>query len=128
MRSKSQHPEIASLNDLYKIGFTRSPITERIKNAKSDPTFLMAPVEVVAEYQCLNMNSQKLELLIHKFFAESCLNLDITGAGGQRIEPREWFVVPLGIIDQTIMLLISGEIVRYRYDPDRQEIRLRNAT
>lgn len=126
LRSKSQNLEISSIEDLYKIGFSKQPVNDRIKNAEKEPTFLMAPVEVVAEYQCLNLNSQKLELLLHRFFAESCLNLDISNFENQRIEPREWFVVPIEIIDQAITLLISGEIIHYRYDAIKQEIVLRD--
>lgn len=125
VRSKSQNPDITSIENLYKIGFSKQPVVERVKKAENEPTYLMAPVEVVAEYRCFNMNSQKLELLIHRFFAESCLNLDISSADGQRIEPREWFVVPLEIIDQAIAMLISGDIIHYKYDPHRQEVVLR---
>jgi len=32
--------------------------------------------------------------------------------------PREWFVAPLEIIEQAIGLVMSGEIVEYRYDGD----------
>ncbi len=122
LKSLSDRPEIKSIENLYKIGFSRIPIQERIKTASQDPTFLMAPVSIVAAYHCYNLNPQKLELLLHTFFGKVCLNVDIYDAKGQRCIPREWFIVPLDIVEQAIQFLLTGEIVNYRYDPDKQEI------
>ena len=68
------------------------------------------------------MNPQKLEQLMHNFFGKWCLNLDVFDQAGQRHTPREWFIAPLYIIEQAIQLIISGEIVKYRYDGEREEI------
>jgi hypothetical protein len=76
----------------------------------------MADVDIVASYKTYNLNAQKFEHLIHRFFAEACLNIDINDENGRRITPREWFVVPLPIIDRVIQLILSGEIVNYKYD------------
>ncbi len=122
LKSENDRPEIKSIENLYKIGFSRTPIQDRIKNAAQDPTFLMAPVSLVAAYQCYNLNPQKLEMLIHTFFGHVCLNLDIYGNNGQRYIPREWFIVPPHIIEQAIHFLLNGEIVNYRYDSDKQII------
>jgi len=49
LRSKSDHPVVAANRDiLHKIGVTGGSIGRRIGNAKIDPTFLMADVEIVA--------------------------------------------------------------------------------
>jgi hypothetical protein len=122
LKSHSQRPEIQSINHLYKIGFSRVPIQKRIKNASQEPTYLMAPVSEIASYQCFNLNPQKLELLLHTFFASVCLNIDVLDGNGQRHTPREWFVAPLQVINQAIELLISGNIVNYRYDHNLQKI------
>jgi len=116
LKSKSIHKDIAPIKDLYKIGYSKVPVLERIKNASKESTYLMADVHLEASYQTFNMNAQKFEHLIHRFFAEVCLNVDIHDDKGRRITPREWFVVPLPIIDKVINLIISGEIVNYRYD------------
>ncbi|MDD3183300.1 MAG: GIY-YIG nuclease family protein [Alphaproteobacteria bacterium] len=126
LRSLSEKPEIQSVHNLYKIGFSRVPVEERIKNAAEEPTYLMAPVKIVTAYQCYNMNPQKLELLLHTFFGSSCLNIDVFDGAGQRHTPREWFLAPLDVIEQAIHFLLNGEIVDYRYDPERQEIVGRN--
>jgi len=68
------------------------------------------------------MNPQKLEQLLHNFFGNSCLNLDIFDKNGNRHIPREWFIAPLSVIEDAIRFIVSGEIIDYRYDPVRQEI------
>lgn len=122
LRSLSEDPQIKEIDDLYKIGYSSQPVQQRIQNADKEPTYLMADVLPVAEYQTFNLNPQKLELLIHTFFAEACLNLDIFDADGKRHTPREWFIIPLHIIETAVELLMNGEIVNYRYDSQVQEI------
>lgn len=118
LKSKSTDSNIMNIDNLYKIGYSTTPVEERIKNAENEPTYLMAAVEIIAVYQCYNMNPQKFEQLLHKFFSRSCLNLDIFGEHGARYNPREWFIVPLHIISQAIELIISGEIINYQYNPE----------
>ena len=116
LKSKSTNKDISSIKDLYKIGYSTVPIIERIKNASKEPTYLMADVAIEASYKTYNLNAQKFELLIHRFFSEVCLNIDINDDKGRRITPREWFAVPLHVIDKAISLILSGEIVKYKYD------------
>jgi hypothetical protein len=111
LKSKSNAPQIKNVESLYKIGYTNIPIEERIKNAQQDPTYLMAPVKIVTTFLCYNLNPQKLELLLHTFFGNSCLNIDIFDNNGKRHTPREWFIAPLDVIEQAIEYIISGEIV-----------------
>ena len=116
LKSKSTNKDISSIKDLYKIGYSTVPVLERIKNASKEPTYLMADVAIEASYKTYNLNAQKFELLIHRFFSEVCLNIDINDDKGRRITPREWFAVPLPVIDKAISLILSGEIVKYKYD------------
>ena len=125
LQSKSDKPEIKEINNLYKIGFSKGAIEDRIKNANQEPTYLMADVKIIMAYKCFNMNTQKFEQLIHNFFGKSCLNLDVFDATGKRYIPREWFIVPLEIIEQAIKSIITGEIINYRYDDEKEEIILR---
>ncbi len=122
LKSLSDRSEIKSLKHLYKIGFSRIAVQERIKNAAKEPTYLMAPVAVVTVFQCYNLNPQKLELLLHHFFGSACLAIDVFDATGRRCVPREWFIAPLQVITAAVDLLISGEIINYRYNPERQDI------
>ncbi len=118
----SDDPRIAELVDLYKIGFSSVPVQQRIQNAKQEPTYLMADVKVVTEFETFNVNPQKMELLLHTFFAEACLDLDVFDSEGKRHTPREWFVVPLRAIEAAVELLINGDIVNYSYDCKEQAI------
>lgn len=122
LKSRSTKPEIQSIKDLYKIGFSRVPVEERIKNAETEPTYLMAPVAIVTAFRCFNMNPQKLELLLHTFFGAACLDVDVFDGAGRRYVPREWFIAPLEVIEQAVYFLINGEIVNYRYDVDTNRI------
>jgi hypothetical protein len=116
LKSKSQNPVIANIDNLYKIGFSKVEIKERIKNASKEPTYLMADVHVVSAYKCYNFDPHKFEQLLHRFFAKVCLDVDIHDDKGRRITPREWFIAPLNVIDEAIQLTLSGDIVNYEYD------------
>lgn len=119
LRSKSDHPEIKPhANLLHKIGVTGSSVTTRIANAKLDPTFLMADVEVVATYELYNINRVKLENLLHRFFDSARLNIQITDRFGNPIYPREWFLVPIFIIDEVVEKIKDGSLSKYKYDPE----------
>lgn len=118
LRSKSEQPEIkANVNVLHKIGVTGGDVDKRIANAKLDPTFLMADVEVLATYELYNINRTKLENLLHRFFDGARLDVQITDRFGNPVVPREWFLVPLFIIDQVVEKIKDGTLGDYRYDP-----------
>jgi hypothetical protein len=125
LRSKSTNPDIASINDLYKIGFSSVDVNERIKNASKESTYLYADVHLLDRYACYNMDAQKFEHLIHRFFAEVCLNVDVFDEKRKRITPREWFVAPRPIIDKVVTLILSGEIVNFKYNSNEKLIKLK---
>ena len=125
LKSKSTNVDITSIENLFKIGYSTIPVQERIKNASKETTYLMADVAIVRGFKCYNMNAQKFEHLIHRFFAAVCLNLDVFDDKGIRHTPREWFVVPLPIIEEAIDLILKESIVNYRYDVDNSKIELK---
>lgn len=123
VRSLSSDPEIQKLDGLlHKIGFTSGKMEVRIQNAKDDPTFLMAAVHPVATYTLYNINRVKLEHLLHNFFGEVRLNIEIADRFGKRIRPREWFLVEPSVISEAINRLKNGSIVNCRYDAARSMI------
>lgn len=122
LQSLSTLPEIAETKNLFKIGYSTIPVQERIKNAAEEPTYLMASVKVVSIFECYNLNPQKFELLLHTFFGKACLNVDVYDKQGKRFAPREWFIAPLHIIEAAANMLINGDIVNYKYDPESQSI------
>ena len=125
LKSRSTNMEIASIRNLYKIGFSTTTVEERIKNAQEEPTYLMAPVKIVSIYRCYNMNVNRFESLIHTFFGNTCLEIEISDKNGSIHRPREWFIVPLEVIDRAIKLIINGQIINYIYYNELKEIVLK---
>lgn len=118
LRSKSDEPSIAARRDvLHKIGVTGGDVKQRIANAKLDPTFLMADVEIIATYQLFNINRARLENLIHRIFDPVRVNIEVKDRFGRTIVPREWFIVPLHVVDQAVERIKDGTITDYVYDP-----------
>lgn len=118
LRSKSQHPEIAAHRDLiHKIGVTGGSVEARIANAALDATYLLADVEVVATYKLFNINRRRLENIIHRVFAAAQLDLAIQDRFGNPVRPREWFLVPLSVIDEVVERVRDRSIVEFEYDP-----------
>ena len=108
LRSKSTRPEISALKDLYKIGFSVTSVESRIANAKSEPTYLCADVEIVATWKVYNVKSSTFEALIHKLFASVQLQVTVDGR-----RPQEWFMVPFRVIEEAVNAIISGKSIEY---------------
>ena len=77
----------------------------------------MADVEIVATYELYNINRTKLENLIHRIFDPARLDIEIKDRFGNPVVPREWFLVPLFVIDEAVEKIKDGTISRFRYDP-----------
>jgi hypothetical protein len=45
------------------------------------------------------------------------LDVELKDRFGSQVEPREWFLVPLSIIDEAIERIKDQSISSYRYDP-----------
>ena len=118
LRSKSDHPHVAAHRDLiHKIGVTGGTVEARIVNAARDATYLLADVEIVATYKLFNINRTKLEKVIHRVFAPARLDLTIEDRFGNPVRPREWFLVPLSVIDDAVGKIRDGSISDFQYDP-----------
>ncbi|WP_236969178.1 GIY-YIG nuclease family protein [Membranihabitans marinus] len=125
LQTKSTHPELISIKDLYKIGFSSISVLERIKNAKNEATYLFSDVKNLKAWKVYNRNADKLENLLHRFFANACLDIDLFNERGQRLNPREWFVVPFEVIEEAIQLILNENIVNYEYDTELKRIKLK---
>lgn len=118
LRSKSDHPLVVKNKSvLHKIGVTGGRLETRIANAILDPTFLMAEVEIVATYQLFNISRVRLENIIHRVFDAAQLDIEISDRFGNPVRPREWFLVPLFVVDEVVGRIKDGTIVEYVYDP-----------
>lgn len=119
LRSKSAHPFIAENRSvIHKIGVTSGDVKSRVANAKKDPTYLLADVEIVATFKLANINSKGLEALLHKFFSSARLDLELKDRFDIPVKPREWFFVPLNAIEEVIEKIQAGTIDRFQYDPN----------
>lgn len=124
LRSLSKHPVVKeNMKVLHKVGVTGGEVKKRISNAKNDPTFLMAEVEVVATYKLANINRVKLENIIHKFFNAVKLDIEIKDRFGKPVKPNEWFLVPIFIIDEMVDKIKDGSISDYYYDAVTVELK-----
>lgn len=118
LRSKSDHPDVvANRNLIHKIGVTGGSVETRVAQAATDPTYLLAEVEVIATYKLFNINRTRLENLLHRVFAPARLDLTIPDRFGDSVRPREWYMVPLQSIDEAVQAVRDGSIVDFRYDP-----------
>jgi hypothetical protein len=102
---------------VHKIGVTNMSVEKRIAGARLQPTFLMADVELVATYELYNINHTKLENLIHRIFEPARLEIEIMDRFGRPFVPREWFLVPIFVIDEAIEKIKGGTISGFAYDP-----------
>jgi T5orf172 domain len=122
LKSLSADPQVASLTDLHKIGFSTGSVEQRIKQADTSPTYLMAPVKVVADYRLYNVRPSALENLLHRVFAAARLDLTQIDRKGRNYDPAEWFVVPRHVINEAVAMVMSGEIVDYVYQPTSRQL------
>ena len=122
LRSLSRAPQIRSIRNLYKIGYCSGDVTTRIKNAVHEPTYLMNDVEVVLTVRCYNLDVPYLEASIHSFFSNVNVCFEVRDDEGIMHYPKEWFTVPLNIIEEAIPLIVDKKIDSYRYDKNLQMI------
>jgi DNA-binding FadR family transcriptional regulator len=123
LRSLSEHPFIAANREvIHKIGVTGGEVKKRISNAKKDPTFLLAEVEIMETYKLANINRGRLERLLHRFLAPARLDLELKDRFDFGVEPQEWFLAPLPAIREVIDRVMDGSIEGYRYDSESAKL------
>jgi T5orf172 domain len=123
LRSLSSHPYVAEHRELiHKIGVTGGKVETRIAGADKDATYLLADVEVVATYKLHNLNRTKLENIFHRLFGAAQIDLTIEDRFGQPVKPREWFLVPLHVIDEAVKCIQDGSITDLVYDPKTAQL------
>lgn len=123
---KSHHAKLRNVPNIYKIGSTTTSVTERIKNAINEPTYLYAGVDIVETYRCYNMGPRELEDRLHTFFDKVRLNINIPDERGAIISPREWFCVKLEVISEAIDLILKNIENDYLYDSSSGKIIAKN--
>lgn len=118
LQSRSSHPAIAAKRELiHKIGITGGSVEVRIAGAADDATFLLAGVDIVATYKLYDVDRPRLERLIHRVLNEVRFDSQIPDRFGKSIRPREWFMVPLPVVDEIVQRINDGSLVGMIYDP-----------
>jgi hypothetical protein len=123
LRSQSAHPYVKEHRELiHKIGVTGGKVETRIANADKEATYLLADVDIVATYKLHNINRVKMENLLHKIFSSAQIEITIQDRFGNPVKPREWFLVPLHVIDEAVKHIVDGAIFHMTYDKHRGEL------
>lgn len=107
LKSLSEDPQIANIKSLYKIGFTKNSVRQRIANAENESTYLYAPVKVVEQFQVINLDPGKLETTIHHVLEDYKLDVSIKAPNGKVITPREWFVIDLPKVEEIVNAIVT---------------------
>lgn len=124
LRSLSTDPYVVQHRELiHKIGVTGGKVESRIANADHEATYLLAPVEVVATYKLAGIHRTRLEHLLHRLFAPARLNITIRDRFGHPVEPEEWFLVPLFVINEAVERIKDGSIPNYIYDRETASLK-----
>lgn len=123
-RSLSEDPAISKDRSiLHKIGVTSQDVRRRVADARNDPTFLLAPVEIAATFDLKNLPRRKVEDLLHRFFdAARPAELFIVDRFGKKVRPKEWFYVLPEHVSIAANLIQEGTLHNYYYDPSSQKI------
>ena len=122
LRSLHPSPQIKSIKNLYKIGYSSVSVTDRIKNAVHEPTYLMSDVGIVLTVRCYNMDTRYLENAIHEFFGAVNVSFEVKDHNGTVHYPREWFTAPIEAIEEAIKLIVAKKATEYRYDASMEQI------
>jgi hypothetical protein len=54
------------------------------------------------------INRAKLENILHRIFAPGQLDIEIKDRFGNPVIPREWFLVPLFVVDEAVERIKDG--------------------
>ncbi|XGB41521.1 MAG: GIY-YIG nuclease family protein [Nodosilinea sp. LVE1205-7] len=124
LRSQSEDPFIQEHRSIiHKIGVTGGDVKKRVANAKKDPTYLLADVEIVAEFKLMNIDRTKLEALLHKFFDSARLDVKLEDRFGIPVQPKEWFFLPLGVVQEAVDKIRAGSLHQFQYDPQTASLK-----
>lgn len=126
-RSCSDDPAIREQRMiLHKIGVTSQEVQRRVADARNDPTFLLAPVEIVATYELKNLPRRRVEQLLHRFFANARPGeLHVTDRFGRKVYPKEWFYILPEHVGHAAKLIGDGTLHQFYYDAQQQKIHKR---
>jgi hypothetical protein len=115
-RAESPPEALRSFEHLHKVGVTTGQPKARVAGAKDDPTFLFGRAVLLKHYAIYNSDPRQIEAKLHAFLSGVCLDIEIQDRFNRPYKPKEWFLVPISIIDEIVDRIVDRTLVRYRYD------------
>lgn len=116
-RTLSTDSALADLaGHMVKIGSTMGSAARRIAGAANDPTFLLAEAKIIGEFETRGVPPSKIEKLLHRFFGNACVNVQLPDRFGRTVDPREWFLVSPSSVEEAVRLIATKSLHLYRYD------------
>lgn len=117
LRSRSHHPQVAAYRNLiHKVGITGGAVEARLAGARDDATYLLDDVDVIATYTLHDVQPRRLEALIHRVLGNVRFDIQIADRFGKVVRPKEWFLVPLPVIDEIVARIGDGSLAGLTYD------------
>lgn len=116
LRSLSQDPALQGIRHLHKIGYTEKTLNSRLAGAEKQQTYLEAPVQVAASFDCYNLDPRRFEHLVHAMLHHQRVNVVLRDQRGNTYRPKEWFDVELDTARDVVRRIVDGTIVQYRMD------------
>ncbi len=116
LRSLSKDPALVGIRNLHKIGYSEKALEKRLAGAERQQTYLEAPVQIVASFECYNLDPRRFERLVHAMLHQQRVNVLLHSRDGSTYRPREWFDVELDAAREIVTRIVDGTIVKYRVD------------
>ena len=120
VESLSEDPNIVALKGrLYKIGFTTLPRSPSKSGSKKTRPSCAPRLNSVRPTKRISA-PRKLEQLLHQFLAHA--NLQVEVVLGRPVVPKEWFVVPLDLVEEAVTRILDRSIIKFRHDAISRKI------
>ena len=71
---------------------------------------------LVATYKLFDVNRPRLEALIHRVLNSVRFDAEIPDRFGKPVRPREWFLVPISVVDEIVERIGNGTLIDHTYD------------
>lgn len=75
------------------------------------------PLPLLTGQNKADLNRVRLESIFHRVVGAAQLDLTMEDRFGNPVKPREWFLVPLQVIDEAVARIRDGSSTEASYDP-----------
>ena len=69
-----------------------------------------------------DIKRSRLENILHRVFARAQVDLTISDRFGHPVKPKEWFLVPLQVINEVVDKIRDQSIIGYEYEYETTSI------